>query len=128
MYCAVASRDPLYDFTSSFETHLSVFLQQCFLPILEYTAELYTPPSTIFEFTYPKLKDYKYIIRDIIDFYYDPMNPNKDPEFSIQVGNAMNVMAMNLALCFRNLDKVELGIMSSFAISNTFIVHLVCIL
>lgn len=73
-------------------------------------------------------KAFRYIIRDIIDFYYDPINPSKDPEFSIQVGNAMNVMAMNLALCFRNVDKVELGIMSSFAISNTFIVHLVCIL
>ncbi|CAI2181370.1 15375_t:CDS:2 [Funneliformis geosporum] len=67
---------------------------------------------------------FKYITRDIIDFYYDPINPNKDLEFSIQVQNSMNVMAMNLALCFQNLDKVELGIMSSFAISNTFIVHL----
>ena len=56
------------------------------------------------------------------------MNPNKDTEFSIQVQNAMNAMAMNLALCFQNLDKVELSIMSSFAISNTFIVHLVCTL
>ncbi len=73
-------------------------------------------------------KVFKYIIRDIIDFYYDPMNPNKDTEFSIQVQNAMNAMAMNLALCFQNLDKVELSIMSSFAISNTFIVHLVCTL
>ncbi|RIA93058.1 PXA domain-containing protein [Glomus cerebriforme] len=69
-------------------------------------------------------KMFKYITRDIVDFYYDPINPNKDPEFSIQVRNAMNVMAMNLALCFQNLDKVELGIMSSFAIANTFIVHL----
>ncbi|CAG8714787.1 1318_t:CDS:2, partial [Funneliformis caledonium] len=69
-------------------------------------------------------KAFKYITRDIIEFYYDPMNPNKDTEFSIQVQNSMNVMAMNLALCFQNLDKVELGIMSSFAISNTFIVHL----
>jgi hypothetical protein len=73
-------------------------------------------------------KTFKYIIRDIVDFYYDPINPNNDPEFSIHVRDAMNVMAMNLALCFQNLDKVELGIMSSFAVSNTFIVHLVCIL
>lgn len=72
-------------------------------------------------------KVFKYIIRDIVDFYYSPINPNECPEFSNQVRNAMNVMAMNLALCFQNLDKVELGVMSSFAISNTFIVHLVCI-
>ncbi|RGB24421.1 PXA domain-containing protein [Rhizophagus diaphanus] len=69
-------------------------------------------------------KVFKYIIRDIVDFYYSPINPNECPEFSNQVRNAMNVMAMNLSLCFQNLDKVELGVMSSFAISNTFIVHL----
>ncbi|GBC06350.1 hypothetical protein RclHR1_06790004 [Rhizophagus clarus] len=69
-------------------------------------------------------KMFNYITRDIVDFYYSPINPNKCPDFSNQVRNAMNAMAMNLALCFQNLDKVELGIMSSFAISNTFIVHL----
>ncbi|CAG8460797.1 9442_t:CDS:2 [Acaulospora colombiana] len=54
---------------------------------------------------------YDYIIRDIVDFYYDPINPNKDSELSTQVRNAMNVMAMNLATCLQNSDKVELGLM-----------------
>ncbi|CAG8615294.1 722_t:CDS:2 [Acaulospora morrowiae] len=69
-------------------------------------------------------KIHSYIIRDIVDFYYDPINPNKDLELSTQVRNAMNAIAMNLATCLQNSDKVELGLMSGFAIANTFIVHL----
>ncbi|CAG8497622.1 16902_t:CDS:2 [Dentiscutata heterogama] len=69
-------------------------------------------------------KAFDFIIRDIIDYYYNQISSNKDSEFQIHVRNAMNVMATNLSLCLQNIDKVELGIMSSFAIANNFIVHL----
>ncbi|CAG8473418.1 8715_t:CDS:2 [Cetraspora pellucida] len=69
-------------------------------------------------------KAFDFIIRDIVVFYYDQINSSKDSEFHIHVRNAMNVMATNLSLCLQNIDKVELGIMSSFAIANNFIVHL----
>ncbi|CAG8486318.1 10133_t:CDS:2, partial [Scutellospora calospora] len=69
-------------------------------------------------------KAFDFIIRDIVVFYYDQINLGKDSEFHIHVRNAMNVMAMNLSSCLQNADKVELGIMSSFAIANNFIVHL----
>ncbi|CAG8442638.1 6768_t:CDS:2 [Ambispora gerdemannii] len=64
------------------------------------------------------------IMRDFVHLYYDPINPNNDTEFTDQVRKSLNSMAMNLSLCFQKLDKVDLGIMSGFAISNTFIVHL----
>ncbi|CAG8513555.1 12979_t:CDS:2 [Cetraspora pellucida] len=67
---------------------------------------------------------FDFILRDFVNSFYDPINPNKNPEFSNQVRNAMNIMSMNLALCLQNIDKVEVGIMSSFAIANTFIIHL----
>ncbi|CAG8537580.1 14669_t:CDS:2 [Racocetra persica] len=69
-------------------------------------------------------KTFDFILRDLVNSFYDPINPNKNPEFSNQVRNAMNIMSMNLALCLENIDKVEIGIMSSFAIANTFIIHL----
>ncbi|CAG8550224.1 5475_t:CDS:2 [Cetraspora pellucida] len=69
-------------------------------------------------------KTFDFILRDFVNSFYDPINPNKNPEFSNQVRNAMNIMSMNLALCLQNIDKVEVGIMSSFAIANTFIIHL----
>ncbi|RIB11538.1 hypothetical protein C2G38_101517 [Gigaspora rosea] len=73
-------------------------------------------------------KTFDFVIRDLVNSFYDPINLNKNTEFSNQVRNAMNVMSMNLALCLQNVDKMEVGIMSSFAIANTFIIHLVCIL
>ncbi|CAG8804946.1 3474_t:CDS:2, partial [Gigaspora margarita] len=69
-------------------------------------------------------KTFDFVIRDLVNSFYDPINLNKNPEFSNQVRNAMNVMSMNLALCLQNVDKMEVGIMSSFAIANTFIIHL----
>ncbi|CAG8575043.1 334_t:CDS:2 [Dentiscutata erythropus] len=69
-------------------------------------------------------KAFDFIIRDIIVYYYNQISSNKDSEFQIHVRNSMNVMATNLSLCLQNIDKVELGIMSSFAIANNFIVHL----
>ncbi|CAG8785474.1 35868_t:CDS:2, partial [Racocetra persica] len=69
-------------------------------------------------------KAFDFIVRDIVVFYYDQINSNKDSELYIHVRSAMNVMATNLSLCLQNVDKVELGIMSSFAIANNFIVHL----
>ncbi|KAF0477925.1 PXA domain-containing protein [Gigaspora margarita] len=69
-------------------------------------------------------KAFDFIIRDIVVYYYSQISSNKDSEFQIHVRNAMNVMATNLSLCLQNMDKVELGIMSSFAIANNFIVHL----
>ncbi|CAG8804701.1 20629_t:CDS:2, partial [Gigaspora rosea] len=69
-------------------------------------------------------KTFDFVIRDLVNSFYDPINLNKNTEFSNQVRNAMNVMSMNLALCLQNVDKMEVGIMSSFAIANTFIIHL----
>ncbi|CAG8735490.1 18310_t:CDS:2 [Dentiscutata erythropus] len=69
-------------------------------------------------------KTFDFIIRDLVNSFYDPINPNKNSEFSNQVRNAMNIMSMNLALCLQKIDQMEVGIMSSFAIANTFIIHL----
>lgn len=55
------------------------------------------------------------------------MNPNRDPELSTQVRNAMNHVAMKLSEHLRNSDNVEIGKISCVAIAETFIVHLVCI-
>ncbi|CAG8454129.1 14634_t:CDS:2 [Ambispora leptoticha] len=64
------------------------------------------------------------IMRDFVHLYYDPINPNNDTEFTDQVRKSLNSMAMNFALYCQKLDKVDLGIMFGFAVSNTFIVHL----
>jgi hypothetical protein len=70
-------------------------------------------------------KTFDYTIRDIIDFYYEPINSNNEKEISRNVRNSMNSMATNLSLCLQSLDKIELGVMSSYTIANSFIVHLV---
>ncbi|CAG8436610.1 9381_t:CDS:2 [Diversispora eburnea] len=69
-------------------------------------------------------KVYSYIIRDIVDYYYDPINPNQDPELSTQVRNSMNAMTINLSEYLRNSDQIEVGKISCVAIAENFIVHL----
>nr|CAG8498546.1 8788_t:CDS:10 [Entrophospora candida] len=69
-------------------------------------------------------KTFDYIMRDIIDVYCEPIDENNEKELSKNIRNSMNSMAINLSLCLKNLDKIELGVMSSYTIANSFIVHL----
>ncbi|CAH1761770.1 3333_t:CDS:2 [Entrophospora sp. SA101] len=63
-------------------------------------------------------------MRDIIDVYCEPIDENNEKELSKNIRSSMNSMAINLSLCLKNLDKIELGVMSSYTIANSFIVHL----